>query len=235
MWTERTTNARAVHPSESGRSRPPRSGRRRGDPDFDTISMPDHDYETQVRDAFPELERIEDDDLADRVVEAWALGLARGGWRDIEDVPYAWNIHEVSNVEHVRGVARIACESAREQRKFHGADPDTDVIVAACLLHDVGKCYEYTDHVDDDRLEEPDPRYAGDAIPHSLSGYALAHEVGCPLAVQRAIPHFIGEIPARTLEAELVKSANDASSNAITQATMGITLQEWVEKYSQTA
>jgi hypothetical protein len=59
--------------------------------------------------------------------------------------------------------------------------------------------------------------------------------VGCPLAVQRAIPHFIGEIPKRTLEAELVKSANSASSNAITQATMGISLDEWVEEYSQTA
>ena len=47
-------------------------------------------------------------------------------------------------------------------------------------------------------------------------------------------PHFIGEIPTRTLEAELVKSANSASSNAITQSTMGITLQEWVERYSQT-
>jgi len=31
------------------------------------------------------------------------------------------------------------------------------------------------------------------------------------------------------MEAELVKSANSASSNAITQSAMGITLQEWVE------
>ena len=192
------------------------------------------DYEGQVRGAFPELDDVGDDDLRERVVEAWTLGLERGGWRDIEDIPYAWNIHEVSNVEHVRGVARIARETARQQREFHGADPDLDVVLAAALLHDVGKCYEYVDHVDDDLLAEPDPTYAGEAVPHSLSGYALAHEVGCPLAVQRAIPHFIGEVPARTLEAELVKSANSASSNAITQATMGITLQEWVERYSQT-
>ncbi|SFB67657.1 HDIG domain-containing protein [Halobiforma haloterrestris] len=196
--------------------------------------MSESDYDTQIRDAFPELERIDDTDLADRVVEAWTLGLRRGGWRHVEDVPYAWNIHEVTNVEHVRGVARIALEAAREQREFHGADPDTDTIVAACLLHDVGKCYEYTDHVDED-LVDPDPRYGGETIPHSISGYALAHEVGCPLAVQRAIPHFLGEVPDRTLEAELVKSANSASSNAITQATMGITLQEWVEEYSQTS
>ena len=192
------------------------------------------DYETQVREAYPEIEDIESDDLREQVVEAWVLALDRGGWRDVHDVPYAWNIHEVDNVEHVRGVTKIALESAELQRDFHGADPDVDVVVAACLLHDVGKCYEYVDHVDDD-LVDPDPTYASEEIPHSISGYALAHELGCPLAVQRAIPHFLGEVPKRTMEAELVKSANSASSNAITQATMGITLQEWVEKYSQTS
>ena len=192
------------------------------------------DYAAQVRSAFPELEAIEDEDLRERVVAAWTLGLERGGWQDVTDIPYAWNIHEVSNVEHVRGVTRIAQDSARQQREFHGADPDEDVIVAACLLHDVGKCYEYVDVVDREILLEPDERYASEEVPHSLSGYALAHEVGCPLAVQRAIPHYLGEVPKRTLEAELVKSANSASSNAITQATMGITLQEWVEEYSQT-
>lgn len=192
------------------------------------------DYRTQVEEAFPELDDIDDATLRAQVVEAWCLGLDRGGWRHVEDIPYAWNIDEVSNVEHVRGVTRVAVASASEQRDFHGADPDFDVVRAACLLHDVGKCYEYVDVVDAE-LVDPDPEYATEEVPHSLSGYALAHEVGCPLAVQRAIPHFIGEIPARTLEAELVKSANSVSSNAITQATMGISLAEWVEKYSQTA
>jgi putative nucleotidyltransferase with HDIG domain len=191
------------------------------------------DYRTQVEEAFPELDDIDDATLRAQVVEAWCLGLDRGGWRHVEDIPYAWNIDEVSNVEHVRGVTRVAVASASEQRDFHGADPDFDVVRAACLLHDVGKCYEYVDVVDAE-LVDPDPEYATEEVPHSLSGYALAHEVGCPLAVQRAIPHFIGEIPTRTLEAELVKSANSVSSNAITQATMGISLAEWVEEYSQT-
>ncbi|WP_248906812.1 HD domain-containing protein [Halocatena marina] len=192
-------------------------------------------YASQVRDAYPELDHIESETLRERVIEAWVLGLQRGGWQDIEDIPYAWNIHDVSNVEHVRGVTKIALAAVEVQRELHGADPDTDVVVAACLLHDVGKCYEYTDHVDDGPLVEPDrDTYATEVIPHSISGYALAHEVGCPIAVQRAIPHFLGEIPQRTLEAELVKSANSASSNAITQAAMGITLEAWIRKYSQT-
>jgi hypothetical protein len=191
-------------------------------------------YESQVREAYPELDHIENSTLREKVVEAWALGLERGGWRHIEDIPYAWNIHEVTNVEHIRGVTEIAIESATVQRERHGANPDVDVLVAACLLHDVGKCYEYTEYVDDDRLDDPDSRYAGDTVPHSLSGYALSHEVGCAIPVQRAIPHFLGEIPSHTLEAELVKSANSASSNAITQAAMGLSLDEWVSEYSQT-
>ncbi|NHN40858.1 HD domain-containing protein [Halorubellus sp. JP-L1] len=193
------------------------------------------DYDAQVREAFPELEEIGDDDLRERVVEAWVLALERGGWQDVYDIPYAWNIHDVTNVEHVRGVTKVALESARVQREFHGADVDVDVVVAACLLHDVGKCYEYVEHVPAETLVDPDrERYATDEIPHSLSGYALAHEVGVPIGVQRAIPHFLGEVPQRTLEAELVKSANSASSNAITDAAMGITLKEWVDEYSQT-
>ena len=197
--------------------------------------MPTIEYTNQVRDAFPELASIANDELREKVVEAWTLGLDRGGWQDIKDIPYAWNIHEITNVEHVRGVAKIAIESADIQREFHNADTDMDVVTAACLLHDVGKCYEYTDHVDSELLVDPDREtYATGEIPHSLSGYALSHEVGCPVAVQRAIPHFLGEVPTRTLEAELVKSANAASSNAITQAAMGITLQEWVDEYSQT-
>jgi putative nucleotidyltransferase with HDIG domain len=193
------------------------------------------DYDRQIEEAYPELDGFESARLHDQVIEAWRLGLERGGWRDIADIPYAWNIHDVTNTEHVRGVTRIAMLAAEEQREFHRADPDEDVIRAACLLHDVGKCYEYVEFVEDKQLiADPDPRYVSTEIPHSISGYALAHEVGCPLAVQRAIPHFLGEVPTRTMEAELVKSANSASSNAITQAAMGITLQEWVDEYSQT-
>lgn len=185
----------------------------------------------QVETVFPELEQIADEQLGEKVIEAWTLGLERGGWRDINDIPYAWNIDTVSTVEHVHGVTQIALAIVQVQRDIHGADPDRDVVIAASLLHDVGKCYEYVAYVDD-TLVDPDPTYADETIPHSLSSYALAHEVGCPIAVQQAIPHVIGEIPTRTLEAEVVKDANHASSNAITEATMGITLDEWIEQFS---
>lgn len=190
-------------------------------------------YHQQVCEAFPELEDFADTDLRDKVIEAWIRGLKRGGWRDINDIPYAWNIHEVTNVEHIRGTTQIAEVAAELQQDIHDADIDIDILRAACLLHDVGKCYEYVEYVDSSVIDDPDPRYATTVIPHSISGYALAHEVGCPLEVQRAIPHYYGDIPSRTIEAELVKSANEASSNAIIQSTMGMTLDDWIQEYSQ--
>lgn len=193
------------------------------------------DIESEVRQALPELGDIRDETLRERVERAWCLGIERGGWKSIHDIPYAWNIHEVSNVEHVRGVTRIAVAAAEVQRNLHGAEPDLDILRAACLLHDVGKSYEYVPHVDDDVILEADGRYVSEEVPHSISGYALAHEVGCPLAVQRAIPHFLGEVPKRTLEAELLKAANSASSNAITQSAMGMSLKEWFDEYSPTS
>lgn len=186
-----------------------------------------------IRSAFPSIDEIGDETLREQVIEAWALGLDRGGWDSIHDIPYAWNIDEVSTVEHVRGVSEMAMAGAALARSLHDADPDEDVVRAAALLHDVGKCYEYVVYVDA-TLVDPDPAYADGTVPHSLSSYALAHEVGCPLAVQRAIPHVIGEIPTRSLEAELVKHANAMSSNAITQATMGISLDAWIDEYSTT-
>jgi len=49
------------------------------------------------------------------------------------------------------------------------------------------------------------------------------------MAVQRAIPQFAGEGPDRTLKTEPVNGANWAPSNAITQAAMGLSLEEWVD------
>lgn len=190
-------------------------------------------YRQQIQEAFPELKDFTSDALRDKVIETWILGLDRGGWQDIHDIPYAWNINEVTNVEHIRGTTQIAIEATHIQQDFHHATTDEDVLRAACLLHDVGKCYEYVEFVDDDKLDNPDPRYVSSEIPHSISGYALAHEVGCPLSVQRAIPHYHGEVPTRTIEAELVKSANEVSSNAIVQSTMDMTLDAWIDKYSQ--
>ncbi|MFC6941282.1 HDIG domain-containing metalloprotein [Salinirubellus sp. GCM10025818] len=191
----------------------------------------DIDYEDQVREAFPEIESIADADLREKTVEVWTLALDRGGWRDVHDVPHTWNIPEPNTVAHLRGVFRAAIACADVQEEFYGIDVDRDVVRVLALTHDVGKCLEYTVHVDDDLLVDPDPRYAGDDVPHQLSGYALAAEVGLPPEVTRGIPHGRYAIPGKTIEAALIESANSVSTNAMTMQAMGLTIEEWTEKH----
>jgi len=188
-------------------------------------------YEEQIRDAFPELESIEDDDLREKTVAVWTLALERGGWRDIQDIPHTWNITELNTVDHLRGVYKVAMASADIQEEFYGISVDRDAVRVIALTHDVGKALEYTAHVDDDLLVDPDPEYVGDNIPHQLSGYALAFEVGLPRLVRRAIPHGPYELPDRTIESELITSANSVSTNAMAMKTMGLTIDEWQDRY----
>jgi len=188
-------------------------------------------YEEQIRDAFPEIESIGDKDLREKTVAVWILALKRGGWSDIQDIPHTWNITELNTVDHLRGVYKVAMASADIQEAFYGISVDRDAVRVIALTHDVGKALEYTSHVDDDLLVGPDSEYVGEDIPHQLSGYALAFEVGLPRLVRRAIPHGPYELPERTIESELIKSANSVSTNAMTMKTMGLTIDEWQERY----
>jgi len=189
------------------------------------------DYSEQISRAFPEIKSIEDPGLREKTERAWKLALRRGGWRDIEDIPHTWNITELNTIDHLRGVYKVAMASAEIQEEFYGTAEEEDILRVLALTHDVGKCFEYTVHVDDDLLVDPDPTYVGDDIPHQLSGYALAYEVGMPPKVRHGIPHGKYEIPERTIEAELITSANSVSTNAMTMKSMGITIDEWVEEY----
>lgn len=191
------------------------------------------EYEEQILDAFPEIQSIEDAELREKTIEAWILALDRGGWRDIQDIPHTWNISELNTVDHLRGVYKVAMAAADVQEEFYGISVDLDAVRVISLTHDVGKAFEYTSYVDEDLLIDPDPEYVGNDIPHQLSGYAIAFEVGLPRLVRRAIPHGPYELPERTIESELITSANSVSTNAMTMKTMGITIDEWVEEYHQ--
>jgi len=189
------------------------------------------DYESQVRDAFPELDEFEREDLREKTVECWTLALERGGWRDIQDIPHTWNIADPNTVDHLRGVYQIAMAGAEIQKDIYGVETDLEVLRAIALTHDVGKALEYTSHVDDELLDDPDPGYAGEAIPHQLSGYAIAQDVGLPQAVLEAIPHGPYELPDPSFEYAVIEAANEISSNAMTMAAMDLTLEEWTAQY----
>ncbi len=104
-------------------------------------------HEVDVCDQFPEVDRIEDDDLRAGVVETWTTALAETGWA-LEEVPWfpplqaEWGLPDERTVPHVRDVV-AASEALADAMVGRGAALSTDLVLAGALVHDVSKLYEF--------------------------------------------------------------------------------------------
>jgi putative nucleotidyltransferase with HDIG domain len=175
----------------------------------------------EVRRAFPELELIDDAELAEIVIQVWLEVWGESEWQRLEDAPK--NPETVtlqhSVVAHTRSVTKQALAIADAVQEFHGLETDRDLIVASCLLHDVSKLLEFEPGDGDG------PRTArfGELIQHGVYGMhmAFAHRLPVELA------HIIGShttqsrLPPKTLEAVIVHYADFADSDALVWSSGG--------------
>ena len=103
-----------------------------------------------VRRSFPELDVIEDAELRDKVVEAWAFALSQTEFTAIEQIrgsgnPTTPRMKQGTQTEHLRGVARIALAMADSLEQVVGpVGINRDLLVACALCHDVGKPFEFS-------------------------------------------------------------------------------------------
>jgi len=120
----------------------------------------------------PEVKQIADEDLRKKVLHTWLLGVERGGWTRIDDIPFTLLIPDVgiSLLEHTRTVTRMAHSIA----KVLGG-VNLDQLIAGGLTHDVGKLLEYGR-----RGEQIVKSLHGTLVRHPISGYALGAEAGLP-------------------------------------------------------
>ena len=141
----------------------------------------------EIRKVLPEIDLIGDPSLREKVVETWADGLSRGGWRpeDIERIPFTLvKKVDINFAQHVRSVTKICLAVAETFDEIYQGKLklDRDTILAGALLHDVGKLLE---------IEEKDGRFQkspeGKLVRHPFSGVALADEHGIPPEVQHII------------------------------------------------
>ena len=96
--------------------------------------------EDVVIEAFPEINEIKNEELREKVVKTWVTAMERGGWRDLRGIPYTLVVDTKREfVEHTRMVTKTAMAAA-----FARGDLDMDYVIAAALLHDVGKLLEFT-------------------------------------------------------------------------------------------
>ena len=77
-----------------------------------------------VRGELPELAEIKDAALRDKVVEAWALALARDGFSRISEMegsgaPGYWVLKRGTQLDHIRGVTRLSIRYADELQAMY--------------------------------------------------------------------------------------------------------------------
>ena len=150
-----------------------------------------------VEKIFPEIKHIKKQELRDGVVKAWLLAAEKGNWEKIDDVPFTLLADTKRTlIEHTRLVTAMAMAIAQKRD-----DLDFEVLVAAGLVHDVGKLLEYC------RQGQNIVKSAhGKLVRHPVSGYNLALEAGLPLEVAHVVAAHSteGEVVARSPEAIVI-------------------------------
>ena len=172
-----------------------------------------------------ELSQIRDEDLRNRVVEAWAYALSQSEFTCIEDIRASGNpttpaLINGTQTDHIRGVARMAQGLADGLEQVHGdIGINRDLLWACALCHDVGKPFEFSP-----RNQERWKRNVGasgyPAIRHSVYGVHVALTVGLPEAVAHTAGAHSGEgeLIQRSLENTLVHFADVAYWRAMERA-----------------
>ncbi len=127
---------------------------------------------------FPQIKKIQNKDLQDRVIDTWLLAIERGKWDRIDDVPFTLLTNTKRTlVEHTCAVTDMAVAVANSRQ-----DLNLDTIIAAGLLHDVGKLLEYCR-----KGSNIVKSSQGKLVRHPVSGYGLALEAGLPLEIAHII------------------------------------------------
>ena len=139
----------------------------------------------KVREELREVEEIRDAELREKVVEVWALAIARSSFTSIGDIapsgnPGVMTLKRGTQVDHLRGVARLAMGMADDlTANFPELEIDRDLVIAGALCHDVGKPWEFDP--ENRKRWESRPRAAGlPSVRHPAYGAHLCFTVGLP-------------------------------------------------------
>lgn len=161
--------------------------------------------------SLPEIQEIKDKDLRNKVIDAWTLALFETEYASLEDMVGAADVDRTplegssSQATHMRAVARmcIALVDAFET-SVGSLHLDRDHMLAAALLHDVGKPYEWSAK-NRIRWRSDIPNYGFPGLRHPIYGAHIAISVGLPEDIVHAIAaHCVeGNSISRNLEATI--------------------------------
>lgn len=170
-----------------------------------------------VRKSLPEVDQIKDASLREKVIEVHARALAETPYERIEDIP-ASGVPESplmttgTQADHYRGTATMALGLARGLEEVMGSiGIDYDLLLAAALVHDVGKAYEFAHW---ERWKENRSRTGSPSLRHPVYGVHLAIDVGLPEEIVHCVAAhpYMGEgsFVKASLETTIVQYADVA-------------------------
>jgi len=186
--------------------------------------VPQQLTQSDIEEIFPEILEISDEKLRLGVGRIWCEVAAEMAWSDLHDIPKNTSAEKHrSLVGHVRGVTQMAIQICEIARTMHGRSYDRDLLVAACLLHDVSKAVESEplpgSGVDSAGEAKPLPGQSsalGRNVPHAV--YAthkiFAHGLPVELAHLVATHTHSSNVRGRTWEASALFYADFADSDA---------------------
>ena len=170
-----------------------------------------------VTKSLPLISEIADDELREKVIDAWTMSLSENGYSYIEEIEGSGKCggYAIGNqAQHIMCVTKIAMALAEIIQESYDKDMkiSRDMLIAAGICHDVGKPYEYN-------LEKR-PKWAAapeacgnPALRHTLYGVYIVLTVGLP----EEIAHVCGchspegELVQRSLLATIIHFADKAS------------------------
>ncbi len=170
----------------------------------------------QIAELFPDLLRITDARLRERVAEVWSEALTSGcggkGWTfaEIRAIPFTLLAGKIDLrfVEHLNSCCKQCIAIAGVLGEvFGGRVPvNLDVLIAGSLLADVGKMLEF----DKDASGKVIKGHYGDMLRHPFSGVALCFKHGLPPEVMHIVATHSheGDKVERTIESWIFHHAD---------------------------
>lgn len=184
------------------------------------------ELDTEIRQAvvasFPEVKDINDSDLRERVYDAWTMSLQLNGYSKAEELEHSGTpgvlvSSEHSQVDHVRGVTRIAVAMAKELKtSFVELNISLDEVLAAGICHDVGKPFEYNPR-NRGRWSESSPQTGFPAMRHTTYGVYIALTTGLPENIAHVVASHSaeGDLIERSTVAAIVHYADEVYWSAL--------------------
>lgn len=168
--------------------------------------------DTEIVDAFPQLEEITDDNLRETVIEMWASALEDSEFESLDEVPWAPHNEDILGaqyqVPHIRDVVEYAIALVDTFTAQRAVSVDRNAVIAGALLHDISKFYEYSK---DGHTE------LWDLIQHPNYGVHLAADAGVSMELQHIIISHTSSsaVEPKTPEAVIVALADEMASESV--------------------